>query len=296
MSNNQYTLHVATIGVTPTVIGELSNLSIDPGHSVQSGPESSLVEAQFASILQGSPKFSLSTAAVASGLTAIGAGGVALSEAAPLALWFQKRGALGVAAGSVHKKYLANEGIIVPTSLSASAGAFASLGFEATLVNPDGDDACPWAVTSNNAIQAYTFEEEYLTLGAVTVNATTLGLVQSANINFGVQVVPVMQGGPVYPVAASIHKARPSITIQTGDIEFLDTIGPNGLEVTAAVIKLRDCSANGFPAATGITLTVAAGIARVTSQSGGDAADATGTIEITPVKSGSSALIAVGTY
>lgn len=194
---------------------------------------------------------SIETAAIKSALTAVGATGAALADAA---IYFQNYGADGFpASGSAHDKATIASGLIVPTSLTLREGAPATIGYQAFAMDNGTDPVILWE--SSQALPTDVPIAEAYTLGPVKLGATLLDCVQSVTIDFGVSVQGTRCNGGGYVQHLRIPAVRPSIRIQTAmpiNMSVITADG-SGSSATSAIVSARAYDAFGMHVAAATT-------------------------------------------
>lgn len=194
---------------------------------------------------------------VATALAAIAGLGLDISTLATgLALWLQKHAKGGTRAGAAsHRKFLCQEGMVVPRTLSVSdgPGQHAIVTFE-IITTFDGTNN-PWVLSESQTLPNAEPDDERFALGPMTVGGKSLTQVRQFDIDFGINVVTERGDGDIWPTYASIETIAPSITLRGIDPEwFKDANIPlAGLAATHAntTLYLRKRAAGGTFVANG---------------------------------------------
>lgn len=191
-----------------------------------------------AALMSQSPRLSYDTLHIQDHLAYISLAGKALNTGTPETLdaYFAEndtdstRKATGI-------KCQINAGILVPRSLRLAQNEAASLSCE-MIMRAKGATA-PFALTDDESLPTADTIDEWFTLGAVTVNGNDVGNVQEASIDFGIEVVPIMGDGKVYPVELYIRRIVPTITFTTltADQSVVYGIGGDNQVVTVTAQK-----------------------------------------------------------
>lgn len=298
---NTYGIYAIGVGASGS-IGQIQSQALDPGikHMINGG--SGVIDSHFAAILKQAPKADFSTRAIGSALGLIGIDGLALTAAAPLTLYMEKREQGGLKASGLtpHSNAVIDGGMVFPKSLECSHQGFATISYSAIAADVAGDGSNPLTVTEGVDLAGTPHVDEGYTLAPVLIGATEIDGVQKVDIDFGIGVKTSGGGGSVFPQFVSITKRQPVITFTTKDIAIKSAVSESGTNLSAgAMVQLRTCAKNSVPAATGITFGAGAGIAYLTKLDGEDGEDGDDQafgVTIVPTISGSDAIIVVGTF
>jgi hypothetical protein len=230
-------LRPSEVLVGTAAIHQVAGHNINPGIETM-GLESGLITREFVATLGQRPTLQFSSTAVSTALTASGLSGKALTAAAPLKWQFKKQtNNGGIASGSVHVTYAAQEGVLVPTRLTASQGQIASVDFEATL-SQSGATECLTRTASQAALTADKEDEAY-TIGGISINGTDYSGALELAVDFGCNVQAISGGGLVYPIHTSVMRIAPSATFTTLDEAVYGALTHEGARVTAISFTLR---------------------------------------------------------
>lgn len=260
--HNVYAVAFGTLA-TPTVLRARDTSLLD-GTQVIREANSGEPYARNAYITGQAPSGEFSTPAIAAALAAIGPLGSALTAAAPLVLYAQKRTAGGTrATGSVHQSYTVAPGIVIPNRLSCDHGGIAQLSYSYAAVSTDGETE-PVTIAAAAALAALPALDDHFGLGAVSIGGSTLSAKSNVTIDFGVQIKAEGADGDIYPTIVTIELVEALITIATMDIT-LASIDLDGLEGTHAntSVVFRKREAGGTYAEDGEVTLTAAGLAVV---------------------------------
>ncbi len=169
-----------------------------------------------------SPGGSFGTRHVATALANIGALGLDISSLATgLVLWLQKHLKGSTRAGATsHRKFLCQEGIVVPRTLSVSdgPGQHAVVTYD-TITTYDGTNN-PWVITESQTLPTAEADDERFALGPMTIGGKSLPQVRQLDIDFGLHVVLERGDGDIWPTYASIETVTPSIALRGIDPEW----------------------------------------------------------------------------
>jgi hypothetical protein len=199
---------IAAIKYNTTVLPATG--SINPGISeFMDGPESQLYN-RLVAVNRYMPVARFTVRDVAAGLAIVGASGLQIN-AVPLEL-YSISGADGAKLATTGQKWNMTKGIVVPSELVLQDGAFAELAYEASLGSSAG--TAPYSVTAAQTVPAVTYNAAY-TQGAVTLNGSDIGPVQSTRIAFGWVIRQIFGDGKAWPLLVYGPRMQPVITIET---------------------------------------------------------------------------------
>jgi hypothetical protein len=260
--HNVYAVAFGTLA-TPTVLRARDTSLLD-GTQVIREANSGEPYARNAYITGQAPSGEFSTPAIATALAAIGPMGGALTAAAPLVLYAQKRTAGGTrATGSVHQSYTVAPGIVIPNRLSCDHGGIAQLSYSYAAVSTDGATE-PVTISATAALADLPKTDDHFGLGAVTIGGSTLASKTNVSVDFGVRLTVSGSDGDIWPTIVTIEVVEALITIATLDMT-LASIGLDGLAATHAntSIVFRKREVGGTFADDGHVTLTAAGLAVV---------------------------------
>lgn len=213
-----YTLWGVKIGAT--VLDAITAVSEMLNPQVRSERTSGQLYSRFQAMVGLAPLLQWSTLSIAAALDAIGPGGLALTSGAPYTSYAAKRAdGGGIAAGSVHRSYTANKGLIVPRTLRVQQGADAQLDYE-VITTYDGTND-PLIEADSVALPALGGDGARYTLGPATVGGIALSGLQSLTLDFGLQVKTEASDGDLYPTHCAITAVLPTLRLGGLDATML---------------------------------------------------------------------------
>ena len=169
-----------------------------------------------------SPGGQFGTHHLATALAAIGGLGLDISTLATgLALWLYKHADASTRAGAAsHRKFLCQQGIVVPRTLSVSdgPGQHAVITYE-ILTTFDGTNN-PWVIGESQTLPNAEPDDERFALGPMKIGNKTLSQVRQFDVDFGINVVAERGDGDIWPTFCSIETISPSITLRGIDPEW----------------------------------------------------------------------------
>ena len=260
------------------------------------------VDAKFTAVGMQEPTLSFSTSAIATVLGACGISGLKIATANAVIAWMQQTDEGGTRkSGSDHVKFTMNEGILVPRRISASTDgntpAIITLDAIATY---DGTNA-PFVLAASQALAGSPGLDEVFVAGPVSVNGSSLGMVQNIEIDFGLDVRTLAGDGHVWPKYCHIANRRPSIRVTVLDPTILTTLGLSGAaqSTTDSVIYLRKVAEGGTRVADGtsehISFTVDEGHMQVSDIRGSQGEHLVADLLITPTYDGQNDILVIDT-
>lgn len=285
-----------------TLIDGIQSLGINTGTELIRGGGDGQVTHQMLTIGNQRPGMTFSTVKLAVALAAIGIDGFKIAAGSVFTAWLQAYAEGGKrTAGATHEKFIVNEGIIVPRTLTASHNGAGSIDYE-LIATYDGANE-PILPTSNQALAGTPANDALHGAGPVKINGTLIPNIQEITIDFGIELIVGGGDSGVWPTFVAIDGQVPVITIRTTDVTQLQKLGLTGAAqgVTDSVVFLRKFAADGarVPDVTAehISFTIDQGIIHVSDMSasheGGSGAEAT--IVIAPSDDGISSIIAINT-
>ena len=296
MAPKAYDIHAVQFGIDS--FGEITNQGMNPNLKREIGTGSGQAERPFAAVLKASPEIRFTSKAIETALNSITTLGDKVDATNKIILFMKafEDGAVREA-GLAHQKIEADDGYIYPSQLRASDGEYAELDVIARLCERTGDGTSPITDTPNSALTGDVNQDEFFTLGDVTINGTLIDLVQSINVDFGITPLDIGGSGLIYAKGIAAATIEPVITIQTQDANVRSIVGANGLALTTAVIKLRQVDKNAATSyTTGMSLTISGGLAIRDDLDGQHAQQGMQNIILEPTKVGANDLIAIGSY
>lgn len=299
MARTRSTLYAISIaGGTALFVDQIVESSLAPGVTLlEPDPTDGLVDPQFVGLDMADPRINFTTTKLATVLAAMGIDGRTVDgEGHSLTFWLQAIQNLGSRkSGSNHVTYTMAKGLVIPTTLTAGDGGLATLGYQAIPISTDGLTH-PLTRAASQALSGTPDADEGFVVGFAEINGTQIDLVQSANVNFGIEVEVKRGDGEPYMTEAYIKFRKPKIELVTEDTDILGTIPLGGLAITEAKLFLRkvDEGAGRVAEATAehIEFTMTEGMAFV-----GDIASNPYQVPITfsPTKDSSNAILQVST-
>lgn len=298
-----YALSVVTLDAA--VFNGITAGNIPTGTEVRGQPTSGEALARFASIVAQAPKLLFSTLNIAAALDIVGVMGHivgAVDQVPNLLSAYYQQFAPGASrmATSVNQRCDITAGIIVPRTLSVSGNGDATLSYEAFAIF-DGTNI-PLIVTPDVALPAVADAERFA-IGPVTLESIPIPQVTGIDIDFGLSVIALTDGGEIYPTMACIQTVAPKITIKGIDPDWLaDAVIPLlGLPITQAnttIFLRKRLFGQTFvldETAEHVSFT-AGGIAHIEEAVGGSGQDpATCSLVVTPIWDGTNDVIVVDT-
>ncbi len=236
MVNQVHGLYAVEIGeTTPFTIPGIQSNTISSNTTVRGDVTDGQVSPEFQSIVAQNPRINFATMAIGIALTKVGLQSYIVNPTAVPTGFnaFARKHLIGSTrvpdATSDHRKYQANNGMIVPGVLTCDHQGDAVLPFDMVAIY-DGTNA-PVVVTDGEIIPATLltgFDERY-GLGPVILGGTTITGVKSVSIDFGVGAVVESADGDIWPSFVNVREKNPVITIEGIDVDWLtDTLGTGG--------------------------------------------------------------------
>lgn len=162
-----------------------------------------------------------------------GAGISAATEA-----YFKKRGAVGPASGSVHRKYAATVGVIVPGTLSVGHQGNAQITASIVPVSSDGASSA-LTMTNTNALPSVSNQADVYTIYSAAVNGTDLAGLEGVDIDFGCNVRTVGSNSDLFDVVAGVVSVTPTVTLRGVDLQTFSTaVADTGTSLTQSTTTI----------------------------------------------------------
>lgn len=279
----------------------LTDVSISEGLQEVLAHGAGAVDPSFMSLLSIEPVISVTATELTKILAVFGNDGLCIGSAqtyTDVQFYFVQLGKCAPRLGSTnHIKVTMNEGLIIPTTLTASQGQTATLGLEFH-ASYDGTNA-PLSFATSQALPATAAISQQFTLGPVKINGTELLGVQQTTVNWGINLAKEKGAGQVYPTFIGITQRQPSIEVRTKKLTSISTFGLTGTAqgATDSVIYFRKQSANGTLVADAtsehISVTIDDGIITVPTTGSQNNQTGDSTVKITPVYDGTNAIMAI---
>jgi hypothetical protein len=210
------------IGLGPTLLGGVTAQNLAVGSEVRGEATSGEIYARFKSLYAQRSAPSFSTHSIRTALNVLGALGANIASlSGGLALYAQKWADGGSrTAGSAHRKFAFDRGIVYPTRLEIPHQGDATLTVAALVTSADGTTA-PLTITDAVALPAISDAEERFSLGPISVGGVALTSVGEVAIDFATVVAGESADGNIFDEVASIQSHDPVITIRGRDPEWL---------------------------------------------------------------------------
>lgn len=181
--------HAFTVVHGSTTLVGLENLDVQTNPEVQNDTGIGSQFPQFVAITAQKPRILFAARQVALALGVTGATGAAIDASDTLVSYFASVGTTGLpAAGSVHRSYTANRGLLLPRRLTAAHRQPARLDMEALLYSADGA-AHPLVIADNVALPTLTPANVEHTIGPMTLGVSgstfEFGCATNVVVDFG---------------------------------------------------------------------------------------------------------------
>jgi hypothetical protein len=212
MSHDVFDLYA--VSVNGSLIGGVTEQSGSAGSEARGEATSGALYPVLMSLVGQRPGATLTTLALKSAIDMLGLTGVPIGVAGAI-LYLQKREEGGTrASGSVHRKYQAASGIVVPRRLRCGHQQDATLEIEIVPIY-DGTNA-PIVVTDNVALptQVPALDEGRWTMGPVTLGNIPLPGKQAIELDFGIELDIEAADSDLYPTHVSVRSIHPVLTLQ----------------------------------------------------------------------------------
>ena len=223
-----------------TIIGGITQQAINTGTEVRGDALSGEVYNRFQSQVAQKPGASFTTLNIAAALAESALSGVSIAAlTAGFTMWAQKHAEGGSREGTLsHRKYVFNEGLIVPRTLSVDHQGDASISYD-VIATYDGTND-PVVITDSQTLTTGLADAERFTMGPVTIESVTIAQVRSFEIDFGINAVTEGADSEVWDRYAHIVSINPTITLRGIDVEWLKAanIPLAGLNATHANTKI----------------------------------------------------------
>lgn len=172
-----------------TVLAGIRNLDLGTNPEIQNDVAIGSPYPQFAAITAQRPRIAFVADQVAAALALTGSSGAVIDASDTFVAYFASLGGDGLpAAGSIHRSYTMNRGLIVPRRLTCNHRQSATLDMEALSFSANGADH-PLVISDTVALPSLAIANIHHTLGAVSLGVNlavvTFDCVQSLTIDFG---------------------------------------------------------------------------------------------------------------
>ncbi len=231
---------IYAVKIGSTVLKGITSRALRTGAEVRQMPTSGEVYARFQALYSVKPMAEFASRNIAAALDLCSLTGTALTSAAPLLFYAQKNTEGGTrTAGSVHRIYTMNEGILVPRKIVVEHQQDAEIQYEA-LCTYDGTNE-PLTITDTSALPALTGDAERFTLGRITLkddsdNIVVFSQVRRLEIDLGIQAETVGADSDIFDTNCRIVEIQPSIKITGIDIEWFKALA-TGIPLTGKSVK-----------------------------------------------------------
>ncbi len=222
------------IDLDGTAVDAVSDHGIDSGLEIVRVRTDGLPHPKMTHVKTVDPSIDITSGAVHTIMNAIGTDimkGLAITGAKTAVLYCQQVDNLGTRKANEAMKATVNQGLVIPTNLTASVDQAATVNCQIVPVY-DGTNA-PIATAISQTLTGSPAADEQFYSGPVYVNNVALDNVQSISIQFGIQIVKKKEGGSKYHVLAYIGNQEPVISVTTTDVEAFDAF-KEGVAITAA--------------------------------------------------------------
>lgn len=188
------------------------------------------------------------------------------------------------AGSSSHDIISATDGLLVINSFSASQGEQegSSVSLTGYFKSSDGVTV-PVTIGTGQTLSSNAYNATHK-LGPSTINGSAIDGITRVTVNTGINVLPDMTDGAIYPTDHYINRIAPSIDVTGRRVSLFTALGPIFTTQTAAVFKFRKRASGGtvVSAATSahLSFTFADGITEVQQVSGSGNSDAEVTLRL----------------
>jgi len=216
------------VQIDSTLLGGITQQQITLGTEVDNENSNGEVYPRITTLRSQAPRATWTSLAVATALGAVGLTGASIAGLTnKLNLWAQKRAEGGTRAGATsHRKYRANEGIVIPRQLTCEHRGNTQISYEA-MITWDGSNL-PWVISEDQSLPAGIADTERFGLGPFTLAGILTGQIMRLSIDFGITVEAEGADGDIWPTFAPISEIKPVVTIRGGDLHWFDPAGTLG--------------------------------------------------------------------
>lgn len=234
----------------PVIVGGIRNISLRSGSDVRADRTGGDIYPRYIALYSQKPVCTFRCACLADILAQCGLTGLAIDNNG-VSIYAQEfeEGAT-VKAGANHRRFLIQEGIIVPRRLTCDHQGDAEIEYD-ILPTYDGTND-PVIESDTNALPTAPADDERFTIGAFTIESVVCGQLSKIEIDFGVQAQLASADSDRWDTHASIRAIEPVITLTGTDLQWLKAanIPRTGKAVTHAATKMylrkRSTGATGF--------------------------------------------------
>jgi hypothetical protein len=278
-----------------TTISQVSSVSHSANLTVDRGYESGNTNATNLYISQGEPTFSVTSSDLATALSGIGlTAGLCLSSTITLPL--ARQACAGTLGSGQHLVLSGTSGFAVIQSISARQGdPKATVQIEVCVLSSDGF-AAPYSIVTNGNLAANTFINEYR-LGACYLNGTQIAGLTGVTVNPGIAYTKRSTDGGIYPTVTYVDRINPTYELTFENERAADSFGDSFSSVSNLYAYFRKKTSGGtvVAAATAehIGISMASGLAVVSTISGSDRNPAEVTVTVSGLVLSSSSSSAI---
>lgn len=287
---NSFTLGGVTINSTTFPV---QSQRLDFGVTSERFAHSGMAVPTFDAAEEQSPQFQFTTQDLYRAINAIGWDG---ADATGAQLWMTRMAHAGLrSSASDHTRVTVADGYVVPLTIQAQHGQWATMEAQIWPASTDGND--PLSFTDNVALPSPASAPSAFTVGPCEINGTAIQ-VQQVNLDFGVEVHARRHDGEVWPSLVSGMLAAPVIRITTDDVGELSR-GTNafGLSGAGCVLFFQKAATHGLRVAAAteehLRVTVASGMVIAGEVDANQDAEASYEVVIHPTYDGTNAILQI---
>lgn len=210
----------------PSFISGISSLRMSANTEVRKERSAASVYPDVASVAAVAPVIGFTTFNLIEALTAIPPAGICGSSDGShegLTLYGSRHDCSGIAAGSVHDKYVMAKGVVVPRTLSVDHRGNAELSYEA-ICSWDGTND-PIARTPNVALPTATASKRF-TMEDLTIAGYSVVGKRSISLDFGCETISEGADSEKHNTVTSIRSISPVLTVRGVDTSWLTDVAP----------------------------------------------------------------------
>jgi len=272
---------------------QLANIKVNPQlQRMIEGAHS--IDPVIAAAIAQKPMITFDTHAIGTMLGLCGPDGLTKDE---VYAWFPERAHGGmISSGEAHVKITAYRCLIVLQSIRVSQDQPA-IGSFAIYPTYDGSNA-PLAYAKDQALpeRAADVSEQAYTNGPLYLGETAIET-QGWTFDLGANIFTPAMNGEAYPRMAAIAERRPTVSVQTLDLESITSAGMMGTSVDDVLLYLRALTMRGAPVADATTshikLTIKEAFVSSDGPGGDSSGQATTELTVSPVDDGTNSTVAV---
>lgn len=211
-----YLLH--GLGIGATVLPAIQKTTVNLKSTVKSDQSAGNVYPEFPHLVGQDPSSEFDTSAIGTAWALCGLAGLDLATLSGGLAVYQKLLADGggIAAGSVHRRLAAVDGILIPRQLTVSSREDAVLSYEAAITYDGTND--PYVITNNIALPAIgALDTEKYGIGSMVIENITIDKIKNWTYDFGLNLFVDTSGSEIWPREVSINVTSPKLTIRSGN-------------------------------------------------------------------------------